>query len=223
MFSGFTEETIAFFIDLKFHNNTTFFHQEHDRYVEMVQTPFYELIGELAPTMLKIDPCMEVRPHKCLSRIHRDTRFSRDKSPYRDHLWFLFRHEAEPREKAVFFYFEFGLERLSWGMGIWGENRELMDQFRRKLAANPEGMAGFVDDLELEKRKLYLGGSSFKRIEYPPELPARLRPWYAARELYIGKEIRDPAIAYEARLTGQLKRDFNALAPVYRMFRGLME
>ena len=78
MFSGFTEETIAFFIDLKFHNNTTFFHQEHDRYVEMVQTPFYELIGELAPTMLKIDPCMEVRPHKCLSRIHRDTRFSRE-------------------------------------------------------------------------------------------------------------------------------------------------
>ena len=83
MFTGFTEETIQFFLDLKFHNNTTFFHEQHERYVECVQHVFYSMIDDLAPAMRKIDPLMEVRPHKCLSRIHRDTRFSRDKSPYR--------------------------------------------------------------------------------------------------------------------------------------------
>ena len=105
MFNGFTEETIQYFLDLKFHNNTDFFHASHDRYVEDVQHVFYSMIEELAPHMLKIDPAMEVRPHKCLSRIHRDTRFSRDKSPYRDHLWFLFRRAGEPREKSLFYYF----------------------------------------------------------------------------------------------------------------------
>ena len=90
MFTGFTDETIQFLLDLKFHNNSTYFHEQHDRYVETVQTPFYERINDLADDMRKIDPLMETRPYKCLSRIHRDTRFSRDKSPYRDHHWFPF-------------------------------------------------------------------------------------------------------------------------------------
>ena len=64
MFTGFTEETVQFFLDLKFHNNTAYFHENHDRYVENVQQVFYGMIEALAPDMLKIDPRMEVRPHK---------------------------------------------------------------------------------------------------------------------------------------------------------------
>lgn len=134
MFTGFTDETIQFFLDLKFHNSTEFFHSQHDRYLETVQSPFYEMIREMAPAMLKIDPEMEIRPFKCLSHIHRDTRFSRDKSPYRDHLWFLFRRQAEPREKSLFYFFELGPDRLAWGLGFWGENREAMDLFRKECA-----------------------------------------------------------------------------------------
>ena len=77
MFTGFTENTIQFFLDLKFHNNATYFHENHERYVEDVQRVFYEMIEDLAPDMLKIDPKFEIRPYKCLSRLHRDTRFSR--------------------------------------------------------------------------------------------------------------------------------------------------
>ena len=171
MFSGFTDETVQFFLDLKFHNNSEYFHMNHERYVEVVQEPFYKLINELAPDMLRIDPMMEVRPHKCLSRIHRDTRFSKDKSPYRDHLWFLFRRAAEPREKSLFYFFEFGPDRLDWGTGIWGENRELMDLFRKRIRANPDGTMALLRDLDLEKRKLYLGGNCFKRMDVPADLP----------------------------------------------------
>ena len=90
MFLGFTDDTVQFFLDLKFHNNTVYFHENHDRYIETVQEPFYQMINDLSDDMRSIDPFMEIRPHKCLSRIHRDTRFSKDKSPYRDHHWFLF-------------------------------------------------------------------------------------------------------------------------------------
>ena len=41
MFNGFTDETVQYLLDLKFHNNSDFFHATHDRYVETVQTPFY--------------------------------------------------------------------------------------------------------------------------------------------------------------------------------------
>ena len=223
MFAGFTDETIQFFLDLRFHNYTEYFHEQHDRYVETVQRPFYELIESLAPTMKKIDPMMEIRPHKCLSRIHRDTRFSRDKSPYRDHLWFLFRREGEPRERAVFFYGEFGPDRLDWGFGIWGENREMMDIFRRKLAANPDGMTALFDDMDLPKRKLGLGGMYFKRMDIPPQIPERMKRWYAARELYVGKTVREYSWAFTERMEQEMKKDFLTMAPMYQVFRGIRD
>ena len=207
-------------MDLKFHNNTEYFHANHDRYVETVQTPFYEMIEDLADDMRKIDPLMETRPYKCLSRIHRDTRFSKDKSPYRDHHWFLFRRAAEPREKCLFYYFEFGPDRLSWGIGIWGENRELMDLFRKRMRANPAGTLAMIDDMNLPKRKLFLGGTSFKRMDIPAEIPDRLKPWYTGREIYIGRYDAPYKWAFTDRIIREVRQDFITLAPLYLMLRG---
>ena len=223
MFTGFTEETVQFFLDLKFHNNTAYFHENHDRYVENVQQVFYRMIEALAPDMLKIDPRMEVRPHKCLSRIHRDTRFSRDKSPYRDHLWFLFRREGEPREKSLFYYFEMGPDRLSWGMGFWGENREVLDLFRKRMRANPDGTLALLDDLELGKRNLLLGGSAHKKMEVPPEIPERLKRWYLVKDFYIGKMNPDFRSIYSDRILKEVRKDFMALGPLYRLLRGYVD
>ena len=220
MFTGFTEQTIQFFLDLKFHNNTEYFHQEHDRYVADVQQPFYEMIEELAPAMLKIDPRMEVRPHKCLSRIHRDTRFSRDKSPYRDHLWFLFRRAAEPREKSLFYYFEMGPSRLSWGMGFWDENREALDIFRKRMRANPDGTLALIDDLNMDGRKLMLDGSVHRKMTVPPEIPERLKRWYLAKDFYIGKIAPDYRWIYSDRILKEVRKDFISLSPLYRILRG---
>lgn len=220
MFTGFTDDTVQFLMDLKFHNNTDFFHEQHDRYVETVQTPFYEMIDELAPDMRRIDPLMEIRPYKCLSRIHRDTRFSRDKSPYRDHHWFLFRRAGEPREKSLFYYFEFGPDRLDWGMGIWGENRELMDLFRKRMRANPDGILSLISDMDLAERRLFLGGTSFKRMDIPAEIPRGLQRWYTSRDLYIGKYEPARKWAFSDRVLKEVRKDFKTLAPLYQLLRG---
>ena len=220
MFSGFTDESVQFLMDLKFHNSMEFFHENHARYIETVQKPFYEMIEDIAPEMKKIDPLMEIRPHKCLSRIHRDTRFSRDKSPYRDHHWFLFRREAEPREKSLFFYFEFGPGRLDWGMGIWGENRELMDLFRRRMRANPEGTLALIDDMNLPGHGLFLGGSVFKRMEIPAEIPERLKRWYISKEMYIGRYQPPWQWAFSDRIIREVRKDFRTIAPLYQLLRG---
>ena len=223
MFTGFTDDTVNFFMDLKFHNNAEFFHTNHKRYEETVQKPFYDMIETLAPVMLKIDPLMEVRPYKCLSRIHRDTRFSRDKSPYRDHHWLLFRRAAEPREQSLFYFFEFGPDRLDWGMGIWGENRELMDLFRRRMRANPYGILALLDDLDLYRHKLFLGGTYFKRMEIPDEIPERLKRWYTSKEMYIGKENPPWQWAFSEKVLKEVRNDFRTLSPLYQLLRGCMD
>lgn len=223
MFTGFPEETIRFFLDLRFHNNAAYFDENRERYRQEVVAPFSAFIEELTPAMLAIDPNMEVRPYKCMARIHRDTRFTKDKSPYRDHLWLLFRRAGEPREMSVNYWFELGPGRIGWGLGFWGENRPVMDALRRKMEARPEQILGIIDQCNLPERHLAVGGTSFKRITYPPKLPEGLKPWYAARELYIGKVFPEVAWAFEPSITERVQGDFQAMAPLYRLMRGLRD
>ena len=118
----FSKDMLEFMLDLRFNNNKTFMNENRTRYQEVMRDPYYRLIELLTPTALEIDPGMEVRPYKCLSRIFRDTRFSNNKLPYRDHHWVAFRHQAEPRDQAVMLWFEIRLDEVSWGLGFWGGN-----------------------------------------------------------------------------------------------------
>lgn len=220
MFTGFPEETLQFFLDIRFHNNNVYFEENRERFRQDVQEPFYAFINELAPYMKDIDPQMELRPYKCLARIRRDTRFSKDKSPYRDHLWVLFRRAAEPREGSVNYWFEISPQRVGWGLGTWGENRPGMDMLRRKIAAQPDRVMDIVRDCQLYERGLMMQGSFFKRLEIPPSVPPPLHSLYKARELYIVKADTQLNWIYDASLAKRVLRDYQAMAPLYRLLRG---
>ena len=138
MFTGFGKGVLPFFLDLRFHNSKEFMDANRERYQKEVRAPFYAFIEALGPKMQLIDPDFEIRPAKCLSRINRDTRFSKDKSPYRDHLWVAFRQAAMDKDGLPFYWIEIRPESVNWGLGVWGENRGMMDAMRRRMAAQPE-------------------------------------------------------------------------------------
>lgn len=220
-FHGFGRETIDFFLDLRFHNSKAFMDENRERYLAQVRAPFYALIQALAPQMEAIDPDFELRPAKCLSRINRDTRFSRDKSPYRDHLWIAFRQAGRERDGQLFYWFELAPEHMNWGLGVWGENRPAMDAMRRRMAARPED---FMQFLRLAaQRNFSLGGAEWKKLAVPDTLPEELKPWYRKKEIYFGKEGVPLWRMSSPDLAEQVGRDFAALAPLYQALRGCVE
>ena len=95
-----------------------------------------------------------------------------------------------------------------------------MDLFRKRMRANPDGILAMIDDMDLPEHKLFIGGTSFKRMEIPPEIPDRLRSWYTAREIYVGKFDPPAKWAYTERVVQEVRKDFLALAPLYRLLRG---
>lgn len=223
MFTGFTEETIRFFLDLRFHNNSAYFHENHDRYIEQVQQPFYAFINDMAPLLQEIDPRMEVRPHKCLSRINRDIRFSRDKSPYRDHLWIAFRRAAESKDGSVNFFFEFGPDVLGWGMGTWGENKPMNERLRRQMVADPRRVAAIMDRCHLQDSDLVMMGNWYKRMDVPLMIPPSLRPLYTMRDLYITRKHTERGNAFSRQILDEVSKDYQLMAPLYRLFRGIQD
>ena len=221
MFNGFNQDVIPFFLDLRFHNNKAFMDANRERYLTQVRAPFYAFIEAIAPRMLAIDPDFEVRPAKCLSRINRDTRFSNDKSPYRDHLWIAFRQAAKDRDGLPFYWLEITPEGVTWGLGVWGENREAFDAMRRRMAARPEDYLRVLPILR--DRGFSLSGREWKKLKPPDDLPELLKPWYLKREAYAEKQAESLSVIYSADLVSRVAGDFEALAPLYQIFRGCVE
>ncbi len=217
MFPGFSEDTVRFLLDIRFNNYKAYMEARRDEYKAVVQAPFYAFIDDLAPHMLKIDPDLEVRPQKTLSRIYRDTRFSKDKAPYRDHHWVAFRPAGTERYGQPFFWFEFGPDRLSWGAGLWGENREAMNALRQRILSDPEGVQSVLQ--QCEKHRIAVSGDSFHRFKIPPQVPEPLRALYCMKHIYFERGRIKYEWAFSPDIVSRVAKDFRALKPAWQMMR----
>ena len=83
LFPGFSSESFAFFQDLSRNNNKGWFDQNRARYEEHVSGAFRALLETLTPFLLKLNSQFETsgRTNGNFSRINRDIRFTKDKSP----------------------------------------------------------------------------------------------------------------------------------------------
>ena len=87
-----TRETFRFFRDLARNNRTAWMQARRERYQECVVQPLRRLCEELAPAILRLDSRFETsgRTGANLSRINRDIRFAKDKTPYRAQMYLKF-------------------------------------------------------------------------------------------------------------------------------------
>ncbi len=221
MFKGFPREMIEFMLQIRLNNNKEFMGAHRAEYEKTMKQPYYQLIEALTPIALRIDPEMEVRPHKVLSRIFRDTRFSKDKSPYRDHHWLAFRHAGESKDTAVMLWFEIRMDYISWGLGYWGENRSAMNIFRRRLISHPQDWMSLLNTIK--GTGLVIEGEKYKRMVPPAGIPPPLDSYYPMRSLYISRNNAPYDTIFTPNLVDIVTKDYELLAPFYRLLRGYYE
>ena len=219
MFEGFPEETIQFFLNLRLHNDHSFFKAHEEEYQRYVKEPFYAFIEAMAPTVLSIAKDMELRPSKCLARIRRDTRFTKDKTPFRDHLWLLFRRSGEPRDTSAMYWFEISPESTEWGLGFWGQNKPAMDALRRRMVHYPGSVLSVLEECGLPDENLMLLGDRYQRMKPPGELPMALIPYYPKKSIYIKRANVPLRSIYEPGLVDMVAKDMLRLKPMYELMR----
>lgn len=219
MFPGFPEETVRFFLDLRFHNETSWFHAHREAYEAYVRKPFSAFIEAMTPTVMRIADDMETRPNKCLARINRDIRFTRDKSPYRDHMWLLFRRAGEEREHAVMYWFELSPEVVEWGVGFWGYNRPAMDALRERMVKKPAEVRRVLRRCGIPDETLHIYGDRYKSMKPPAGMSADLAMLYPCKEIYV-KRIGVPlGESYRPEIIDRVSEDFLRLKPLYLLLR----
>lgn len=218
MFQGYSNETFEFFMAIRFNNNRAFFLENRDWYMRSVREPSLALAQELSATVEALDPDLERRPNRVVSRINRDIRFSKDKSPYRDYIWLAFRRPGEQRDTTLGVYFDISDNGADCGIGFYHENSTIMAALRTRIETAPEELLSLWGALRDEFNLICTRN---KRLKIPDNIPVELYPWYTARSFYVEKTIDDFDLIRSPALAEEVKRCYGRLTPLYRYILNL--
>ena len=133
----FSRETFRFLQDLKKHNERAWFAESRARYDEHVKEPALRLIEGLGPKLNKLSAHFLATP-RSLYRIHRDTRFAKDKSPFKTHVGLHFRHERSRDAHAPGYYFHIEPGNVFAGVGTWHPDPSALHRIRERIVEEPE-------------------------------------------------------------------------------------
>lgn len=211
-FNGFTEETFQFFRDIKENNYKEWFEANKEVFIKEVQTPFKELIAMLSPSMYNIDAQFELRPYKVLSRIYRDTRFSKNKDPYKTCLWMSFLVPSTEWENIPGYFMELSADHYLYGMGLFAPKKKTMDNLRDSIAYDAEEFQAKTQ-LILDKG-FSVQGEEYKRL-IPNELPEYFQTWIQRKSLYVMKEKPIGKEVYSEKFAKVIAEEFESLQWLY--------
>lgn len=128
----FSRELFQFLVELKFNNERPWFNANKARYEEHVKKPLLRFLADAAPRVQKIDPAI-TRP--AFFRIYRDTRFGKDKTPYKTHAAVQFRHAATANDvHAPGFYIHLEPGDCFVAGGIWQPESDALKAIRTRIA-----------------------------------------------------------------------------------------
>jgi uncharacterized protein (TIGR02453 family) len=152
----FSAELFQFLVELNFNNNRTWFAENKARYEEHVKRPLEAFAAAFAPRLAKLAPGYDqARPF----RIHRDTRFSKDKTPYKTQAAVQFLRASADRDvHQPGFYVHLEPGESFAAAGIWMPDAATLLRIRKAIVAKPAAWAPIG--------KLELWGESYAR---PPK------------------------------------------------------
>ena len=215
IFHGFSDETFKFLGDLKAHNNKEWFENNKPNYQKFLLEPLKDLVTDLGGFMLTIDPHFEVRPavNKTISRINRDTRFSKDKSPYKTTMWITFKRPNKNWKDAPAYFFEISTNSYRFGMGLYSASPDTMNQFRKAIDSNPKKFNNAVSFYS--KQKLFVvEGEPYKRI-IDKSKPKEIQEWYQRKNLYLVCNRKKDMNLLRVKLVDDLVSGFKIISPFY--------
>jgi uncharacterized protein (TIGR02453 family) len=213
----FTNETLRFFRELARNNRTEWMAANRERYQAHVVAPLRALLDALAPAMRKLNPSFDTsgRTGPSLSRINRDIRFAKDKTPYRTQMY-LFFADAKTWKLGGQLYIGISPDVVTIGFRIYGMDKEsiLVKSAKPRLQKNP---AWLVQQARRLGRKYESYWYSMEKGEWTRNdgWPAAPEQWKKLKGWVVRKKMK-PSAATHPAFPRDAQKILAELFPLYR-------
>jgi len=229
-FAGFTPEAIQFLTDLAENNDRAWFQPRKSDYERLLKEPLEALCTALGERLAARGIPLQADPKRSPFRIYRDTRFSRDKSPYKTHLGASFpwveaagaaREPVDAGAHANGGYFNFQPGEMYAGGGMWMAEKPRLDALRRAIVETPDRVREAIDEPGFVA---WFGGvrthESLKRIPagYPPDHP--MADMFRWKDVIFGRRLADTEVCSPS-LPDLLAEGYASALPVFRFLATL--
>jgi uncharacterized protein (TIGR02453 family) len=226
-FRGFGPGALKFLRALARHNDREWFERHRAVYETEVRDPLRALVEEMDVRLARLAPELVGDPRRSIFRIHRDVRFSKDKSPYKTNAACQFYHHDAGRgagqdaeAAGAGLYFQLAEGECFVAGGIWMPARPALEKIREAVAADPGALDRIVGAAGFRRRFGSLSEEAMlTRLPrgYADGHPAA--PWlryksFTASRMLTEREVTSP------RLAATIERDFAALVPLVRWLNG---
>ncbi|HVP68709.1 MAG TPA: DUF2461 domain-containing protein [Anaeromyxobacteraceae bacterium] len=186
----FTPALFTFLEELRLHNDRDWFERNRDRYLRDVRDPMLRFVADAAPVLKRLAPRIVADPRPVggsMFRIHRDQRFSKDKTPYKTNVAASFHHAAGRASPGPAFYVSLEPGAIQVGGGVWHPEAEPLGLIRRAILDDPAGWRRALRAPGLDR--LTWWGDSLARTPkgFAPGHP--LDAWLRRRDFAAGLEL----------------------------------
>jgi uncharacterized protein (TIGR02453 family) len=211
-FPGFSAEAMTFFRGLARNNKREWFLPRKPVFEEHVKLPMHRLVEIVNGSMKSFAPDYVTEPARAVYRFYRDTRFSKDKTPYKDHIAASFHHRGLAGKGGAGYYFAVSHKEFAVGGGVYMTMPETLLAIRQHLAENHAEFRRIVKSATLRKLLGEMQGEQLSRV------PKGFSADHPAAELLRYKQflfyIELPAeMATKPTVHSEIVKRFRAMAP----------
>ena len=145
-FTGFGSDALTFLAELAANNDRAWFQAHKDAYERSVKAPMLDLVADLSTALARRDVPLHGDPKRALFRIHRDTRFARDKSPYKTNVGAVLTRTGDKHDQGLL-YVHLGLDRSFVAVGFYMLEPNELKAFRERIVQRPKEWRAVGADL----------------------------------------------------------------------------
>jgi uncharacterized protein (TIGR02453 family) len=221
-FPGFPKQAMSFFRQLAKNNRREWFQPRKPTYDEHVRAPMIELVALLNDDLRSFAADHVVEPPaRAVYRLHRDTRFAKDKTPYNTHVGALFPRPGLPKHAGAAFYVGVSHEGVEVAGGMYMPGPAELAAVRQAIAADPTELRKLLADKGLRKAVGELRGEKLARVPrgFPADHPAAELLRHKALHFFV-------TLPAEAALKPGIRREvasrFRAMAPVVHYLNAVL-
>jgi uncharacterized protein (TIGR02453 family) len=213
-YSTFEPATLKFLGELKANNNREWFSANKTRYEQDVLDVALRFIQSMQDPLEDIAPHFTAVPKRLggsLMRVYRDTRFSKNKTPYKTNIGIQFRHEMARDVHSPGYYVHIDPDQVFLGAGMWRPSPDALRAIRERISARPEEWLRARGDKGFG-RHFHLGGESLTR---PPRGFSKDDPQIEdiKRKDFIAVKDLSPEDALSPRFQQKVETAFRSATP----------